>query len=207
MRRLINIILMVVLFMLILGLILVINADVKISNSDSEKIEVAENQKQNDSKDIPNINLSPSDMPKLMDALKLWKLIDDLELEKLGDDKMMAFITKYKQLEETRFEYHNTRKEALKELQKLTETNQSEQKIKSKLDDIKSMDKAFFEKDLQLANTLNSYLTSSQQAKFIIFQDNYWRDMRQIMRNLKEIAALKEKENKMKFQPEILNKE
>jgi hypothetical protein len=207
MRRLVNIILMVVLFMLILGLILVINADVKISSSDSGKIEVAENQKQNDSKDIPNINLSPSDMPKLMEALKLWKLIDDLGLEKLGDDKMMAFITKYKQLEKTRFEYHNARKEALKELQKLTETNESEQKVKSKLDDIKSMDKVFFEKDLQLVNNLNSYLTSSQQAKFIIFQDNYWRDMRQIMRNLKEIAALKEKENKMKFQPEILSKE
>ena len=175
------------------------------SNSDANKIDTGESPKQNASKDLPDINLSPSDVPKLMEALKLWKLIDDVELEKIGDDKMMIFVAKYKQLEKLRFEYHNTRREAIKELQKFIDTNQSEQKIKSALDEIKNMDNNFREKDVQLTDVLNSYLTSSQQAKFIVFQDNYWRDMRQMMRNLKELSTLKE--NKMKYQPEVLSKE
>jgi hypothetical protein len=201
MRKTINFALMVALFILILCLILAINADVKTNNSEPKTTNTDNNEKK--VTEIPNINLSPSDVPKLVEVIKVWKLMDDVELEKLGDEKMIIFLIKYKQLEKIRFNYHREKGDAAQNLKKLLESSQSDDQIKTALENIKKIDSNFREKEKQFLDVLNSYLTPKQQAEFIVFQDNYWRDMRQMVRNLKELSSLRE--NSIKSQPEVLS--
>lgn len=202
-RKAINVALLVILFILILGLILAINADVKTNNSNIQVVNTDNSPSPDNPVDKLNINLSPSDVPKLVEALKIWKLIDDIELEKIGEDKMIIFLAKYKQLEKIRFDFHRERGDEIEKLEKILESNGSDQQVKKVLDDIKKIDSNFREKDRQLLDELNSNLTPAQQAKFMLFQDNYWRDMRQMMRNLKELSNLRE--NKMKQQSDSLS--
>ncbi|MEK7396682.1 MAG: hypothetical protein AAB116_07065, partial [Candidatus Poribacteria bacterium] len=92
MRRIINVILMTVSFMMIIGLIFAISAEDK-------SIKISE---KNLSETLPrttNIDLSQEDMPKLIEIIRIWKLIDSVELEKIGEDKLVLFLAKYKQLD------------------------------------------------------------------------------------------------------------
>jgi len=205
MRKLVNVVLMVVLFILILGLLLAINADVKTSNSDTKTGIANDTIKQDAPKDTPDINLSSDDVPKLVEALKIWKLIDDVELERIGDDRMIAFLVKYKQLEKIRDEYRKTMGSEIENLKKLTESSASDGQINTALASIRKKDSEFHQNETKLLEQLNSNLSPDQQAKFIIFQVNYWREMRKLWRNLKELSELREK--KMPHQPEVLDQQ
>jgi len=191
MRKTINVTLLAILLVLTIGLIFAINAEEKPS---------ANTQSNNN----PEINMSPNDVPKLIEIIRVWKLIDEVELDKIGDEKLVKFLAKYRQLDKIRFDYHKDRVDSLEKLKKLLETNASDEQIKTALNDTKRIDETFAQREKQLLDTLNSSLTPKQQAEFIVFQDNHWQEMRQIVRNLKELSAIKER--RLKNQPESLSR-
>jgi len=201
MRKLVNVVLMVVLFILILGLLLAINADAKIGDADA-KTTTDDVIKQDAHKDTPNINLSSDDVPKLVEALKIWKLIDDVELERIGDDKMIAFLVKYKQREKIREEYRKTMDAEIKNLKKLIESSASDSQINTALDSTRKRHREFQQNETKLYDQLNSNLSPDQQAKFILFEVSHEREMRKLWRNLRELSKLRE--NNMPHQPEVL---
>jgi hypothetical protein len=191
MRKTINVTLLAILLVLTIGLIFAISAEEKPS---------ANTQSDNN----PEINMSPNDVPKLIEIIRVWKLIDEVELDKIGDEKLVKFLAKYRQLDKIRFDYHKDRVDSLEKLKKLLETNASDEQIKTALNDTKRIDETFAQREKQLLDTLNSSLTPKQQAEFIVFQDNHWQEMRQIVRNLKELSAIKER--RLKNQPESLSR-
>jgi uncharacterized protein YjiS (DUF1127 family) len=191
MRKTINVTLLAILLVLTIGLIFAISAEEKPS---------ANTQSNNN----PEINMSPNDVPKLIEIIRVWKLIDEVELDKIGDEKLVKFLAKYRQLDKIRFDYHKDRVDSLEKLKKLLETNASDEQIKTALNDTKRIDETFAQREKQLLDTLNSSLTPKQQAEFIVFQDNHWQEMRQIVRNLKELSAIKER--RLKNQPESLSR-
>jgi len=198
MRRIINIMLMTVALMTIIGLIYAISAEDK-SIKTSEK---------NISEMLPkattaNIDLSQDDMPKLIEIIRIWKLIDSVELEKIGEGKLVLFLAKYKQLDRIKFQYHKDRIDNIEKLKKLLDANASNEQIKLALNDLRKMDETFEQNEKQISDELNSILTPKQQAEFIVFQDTNWREMRQMVRSLKELSTLKEQRS---VQPDLLGK-
>jgi len=194
MKKTINVILLAIPLLLILGLIIAINADVKPNDRNMPKDNPENNQK---------FNLSPSDVPKLVEIIKVWKLIDEVELDEINEDKMVIFLAKYKQLDKIRFKFHRERAEAIKKLQNDLKSNSSEEQIKLALINIKKIESDYMQKEKQLMNAINASLSTKQQAEFIVFQDTYWREMRQMMKNLKELSLVRD--NNMKYQPEVLS--
>jgi len=197
MRKTINVTLLAILLVLTIGLIFAISAEEK---PGIEGRPVANAQ----SDDNPEISMSPNDVPKLIEIIRVWKLIDEVELDKIGDEKLVKFLAKYRQLDKIRFDYHKDRVDSLDKLKKLLETNASDEQIKIALNETRRIDETFAQREKQLLDTLNSSLTPKQQAEFIVFQDNHWQEMRQIVRNLKELSAIKER--RLKYQPESLSK-
>jgi len=192
MRKTVNIILLAVLIIMITGLLFVINADI----DDKPKV-VAPNN------DV-DIQLSKEDIPKLVEIIKIWKLVDELEIDNLGEEKLAIFLAKYKQLDRIRSQYWKDRNESIGKIRKLNESKATDEQVRQALDEFRKIELSYFEKEKQLKDALNSGLTSRQQAKLLVFHDNHWRDMRRLVRNLEKISQLRERS--LKFQPEPLSK-
>jgi uncharacterized protein YjiS (DUF1127 family) len=150
-----------------------------------------------------NVDLSQEDMPKLIEIIRIWKLIDSVELEKIGEEKLVLFLAKYKQLDKIRFQYHKDRIDNIEKLKKLLDSNAASEQIKLVLNDLKKIDETFVQSEKKISDELNSSLTPKQQAEFIVFQDTNWREMRQMVRNLKELSTLKEQRS---VPPDMLGK-
>jgi hypothetical protein len=198
MRRIINVILMTVSFMMVIGLIFAISAEDKsIKTTERTLPETLPKTA------ITNVDLSQDDMPKLIEIIRVWKLIDSVELEKIGEGKLVLFLAKYKQLDKIKFQYHKDRIDNIEKLKKLLDANASNEQIKLALNDLRKIDETFEQNEKQISDELNSILTPKQQAEFIVFQDTNWREMRQMVRSLKELSTLKEQRP---AQPDLLGK-
>jgi len=193
MRKTINIFLMAILFIMVCGLIIAISAEEKPAVKPVET--AVDNQ---------DANLAPDDIPKLIEIIKVWKLIDEVELDKISEDKLVKFLAKYKQLDQIRFKYHKDKMDSIEKLKKVLEANASEEQIKSALNDVNRVDETFQQREKQMLDSLNSNLTPKQQAEFIVFQDNHWREMRQMVQGLKELSTIKER--RLSYQPEALSR-
>lgn len=185
MQRIINIILMTLSFMIIVGLIFAISAEDKSAKKPDENAVVAPPKP-------ANIDISQDDVPKLVEIIRIWKLIDDVELEKIGEEKLVLFLAKYKQLDKIRLQYHRNRMDHIERLKKLLDTDAKDSEIRVVLDELKKLDRNFQQEERQILDELSQNLTPKQQAEFIVFQDTHWREMRQMIRNLKALSDLKE---------------
>ena len=191
MRKVNSIILIAILLALVLGFLLTIGAD---TDNPDAKIPV---------EDI-GIELSREEIPKLVEIIRIWKLVDDLELK---EEQLATFLPRFKELNDLRNKHYRSRREALTKLRVLLEKNSSESKIKPAMDDLRKAEEQFLQKEKQLGDALNSSLTVKQQAMFVVFQDVYRRDMQRLMRNLQELSRLKERRSRPQPVPSKEKKE
>ena len=176
MRKVINIISIIVLLALILGLLLAIGAETDKPSTKKPSGGIG-------------IDLSKEDIPRLLRIIRIWKLVDELELK---EEQLVEFLPRFKELNELRFEHSRSRRKAVDELKKLLETDSSQDHIKSVIDELRNSEIEFRQKERQLEDKLNSGLTIRQQAKFVVFQTVYWRDMQQLRRKLQELGNLRD---------------
>ena len=191
MRKVNSIILIAILLALVLGFLLTIGAD---TDNPDARVPV---------EDI-GIELSREEIPKLVEIIRIWKLVDDLELK---EEQLATFLPRFKELNDLRNKHYRGRREALNKLRVLLEKNSSESKIKPAMDDLRKAEEQFLQKEKQLGNALNSSLTIKQQAMFVVFQDVYRRDMQRLMRNLQELSRLKERRSRPQPVPSKEKKE
>ena len=136
------------------------------------------------------IDLTREDIGRLVEIIRIWKIVDEL---KLKEEQLVEFLPRFKELNDLRFEHYRSGRKAVDELRKLLETNTSEDQIKLAMDDLRGAEMKFRQKERQLEDKLNSGLTIRQQAKFIVFQAGYWRDMGDLTRKLQELGNLRER--------------
>lgn len=191
MMKIINAILIALTLILFLGLLIAIGADI---DSRAKPVQPISNNN-------IDFQISKEEIPKLVEVIKIWKLINKLELSNFNEDKLTKFLAKYKQLETIRSEHWKKRGESIGRLKKLIETNASEEQIRLALDELNKIDTNFFEKDRQIKESINNILTTRQQAELIIFQDTHWRDMKNLVRDLEKISQIRKKQLQNQSQP------
>ncbi len=189
MRKIVNICLIVALFVLVLGFLLA---------TGSEDSKPAPKNTQDDT----SLSQMKEDIPKLVEIIRIWKLVDELGLQ---EDQLVKFLPRFKELTDLRFKHYRLRRTTSDELRKSLGANSSDEKLKSTLNRARNAEADFEQKEGQLENELYSILTVKQQAKFAVFQDSYYRDMRRLIGQLKELSDLKEQ--KMKYQPKTLKEQ
>lgn len=150
-----------------------------------------------------DIKLSKEEIPKLIEIIRIWKFVDELELK---EEQLMEFLPRFKALDDLRIKYYTDRRRTVTELKKLLETDTSGDQLESAVGKLRKTKIEYRQKERQLADKLNSGLTIKQQAKFIVFQDGYRRDMYNLVRKLRELSELKEQGQQRKPQPIPLKK-
>lgn len=190
MRRIVNIVLMATLGVLaLLGWLLAIGAE-------TEKGDPAK-----PSEDV-NIQISRDEIPELIEIIRVWKLVNGLG--GLEEEQLVKFLHRFKELDRLKGEYDKNRRETIDRLRKLLETNSSEDQIKAVLSEFKKVEDNFHQKERQIEDALASSLTVRQQARFLVFQDTYKRDIGRLIQNLKKLSEIREK--RLKRQTEAPSK-
>lgn len=197
MRKIINSILIVVSLILIFGLLLTINADV-----DKSEAKVVEKPEVLDEPPVVDIKISKEEIPKLVDIIKVWKLIDEVELGQLSEERMVKFLAVYKQMDRIRWDYYRSRRNTMDKIKQLLETNSSDEQLRIAVSRFYEIEEEFYQKQRELREKLNSELTPHQRASLIVFQDSQRHEIRRLMLNLEKLSKLRERQ--LKYQPEPL---
>lgn len=184
MRRIINITLMATSLLLVLGLILTISANTNESRHDRKKSGV-------------DINLSKEEIPRLVEIIKIWKLVDELGL---NEKQLVEFLPRFEELDKTRSAYYKNRRELINKLDDLLKFEEPEKQVKLAFDEFINTEAEYYQKYRDLRELLYSGLTIKQRAKYIVFEDKYRRDMGSLIKKLRDLSDLRESQKKS--QPE-----
>lgn len=180
MKKIINIVLMAVSLALILGLLVAIGGEPETPRPRRRSGDM-------------NVNLSKEEIPRLMEIIRIWKLVDELEL---NEGQLIEFLPRFKKLSELKHEYYGDRRRAMTELKKLLEANAPETQLKPAVTKFNDTDTNYYQRYKQLHNTLNANLTVQQQAQFIVFEDKYRSDIRHLIRVLRDMSEPQELQTK-----------
>ena len=174
MRKHANTISIIALLVLVSGLLLAVGAETGKSADEKATASI--------------VDLSKEDIPRLVEIIRIWKFVDELGLK---EEQMVEFIPRFKELNDLRSNYYRSRGNAINKLKGIIGPNPSKAQIESAINEYRNLRTIYHQEEKQLEDKLYSGLTVEQQAKFIVFQSVYRRDMINLQRELQKLGELR----------------
>ncbi|MEO0184222.1 MAG: Spy/CpxP family protein refolding chaperone [candidate division WOR-3 bacterium] len=122
------------------------------------------------------------DPREIIEKVRIYKLTEALDLT---DEQVTKFFPRLKEMRKTEQEFHKQRLEILKELKDLIKANAKEQEVVKILDKFQELQKKRMVAQMEEMKDLKSLLTPLQQAKFLIFQEDFEREIRDLIREVR----------------------
>ncbi len=119
---------------------------------------------------------------KRIETLKMWRLTDALNLDEKTSSQIFPLISKY---DKKRIEAEQSLRNGMKELREFLKEKR-EGNLKGILDKIEENHKALQRIKEEEWAELKKILTVEQQARFIIFQQEFEREIRKIIAEVRE---------------------
>lgn len=120
---------------------------------------------------------------KMMEAIRVWKLTKALNL---SEEQSTHLFPKLNEMKEARDEFERTRMKVINELEDyLRDAKKFGSEIKTKLQELEMNENNLREKEARLRKEIASILTPEQQAKFILFQMQFDKEMHEMISKLK----------------------
>ncbi len=136
-------------------------------------------------------NGSPSEtkresVRRKIEMVRIWKLTEALKLDTATSAKLASFLSS---IDKQRIEIIRDNIMTMQELRRTLKTSKPDEKsLKASLDRLGKNRRAILELRDKELNGLKDILTTEQQARYMIFQQDFHREMREM------IAAAREKE-------------
>lgn len=132
-----------------------------------------------------SLSLSKSEQDQMIEVFKVWKLTSGLGL---ADSQLTSFLPKYKKLENARANFWNERRKTIDELKNLMQSDKkSEAQIKALLSKLRDLRLKFANDTDQCEGELTQGLSVEQQANFVILNDSFRQDIKQLTEKLKAL--------------------
>ena len=113
---------------------------------------------------------------KRIEAVKIWKLTEELKLDPNTSAKLSAFLNP---LDRQREEIGREQMHGMRELRSLLQSSKpDDKKIRATLDNLEKNHHAMQELTKKEFSGLKDILTTEQQARFVLFQQEFRREMR-----------------------------
>jgi len=123
---------------------------------------------------------------KLIKTIQVWKLVTDVSL---SEEQLVSFLPVFNEQERLKWKFRHDRDNAIKRLRNLDkQQNVSEAKLKKAIDDYNTIERNFAQKMEAINKKLMSKLTTRQQVKYILFQDSYYRELRNTLVKIRELG-------------------
>ncbi len=127
-------------------------------------------------------NSQEKDPREIIEKVRIYKLTENLDL---SEEQITKFFPRLKELRKSEQEFHTKRMEIVKKLKELLAEKASEQEIVKTINHLQELQKKRFEMQLKEFEEIKQILTPEQQAKFIIFQEEFEKEIRDLIREIR----------------------
>ena len=128
----------------------------------------------------------PQEMRKVrerIETLRMWKLTKALDLDANTSAKLFPIINKY---DKKRADLEASMREDMKDLREAIRDNVSDAKLKPLLDRLEENHRQFQGIGNEERTELKRILTLQQQAKYVLFQVEFMRELRETIREVRD---------------------
>ncbi len=122
------------------------------------------------------------DPREIIEKLRIYKLTEILDLT---EEQTTKLFPRLKEMRKTEQEFHRQRTELIKQMKDLITNNAREQELLKILNRYQELQKKRMITQTEEIENLRKILTPVQQAKFLIFQEDFEREIRELIREVK----------------------
>ena len=134
---------------------------------------------------------------QLIETLRKVRLIEELNLT---DEQSIKFFPKLNEIREAKEELNQNRKIMIDELMDLLEKDKkSSDQINVKLDKLFKLEEEFNKKETALKKEIRKILKPEQQARLILFQLRFDKEMREMIQGVKEMRQERIKQREKRW--------
>jgi hypothetical protein len=126
------------------------------------------------------------DTRDMIEDLRIVRMTKELNLT---DQQLAKFLPKMREIEAARREFHQKRVGLIKDMEDLLGRKASEKDLQAKLSEMDKLETDFLSKERETRKTLINQLSVEQQARLVVFQENFERDMRELIRGIRQGGA------------------
>lgn len=123
------------------------------------------------------------DTRDMIEDLRIVRMTKELNLT---DQQLAKFLPKMRENQAARREFNQHRTAAVKDLENLLNSKASEKDLQAKLSELDKMETDFQASERENRKVLTSQLSVEQQARLVVFQDNFEREMRELIRGIRQ---------------------
>lgn len=140
---------------------------------------------------IPRVEKSK----EMLETIRTVRTIEALELT---EEQIAQFLPKMRKIREEREKHRAVRKEKVEKLAKLLESKTSPRVLEKALAEMKADEEKFQAENKALRNEIDSILTIEQRARLIIFERNFHKEMREMLKEPSKKERPSEKRREIK---------
>jgi DNA-directed RNA polymerase subunit F len=119
-----------------------------------------------------------------MERIEQLRKLRMMEAMRLDEETSIRFFTRYNRHRERLRELQERREAHIRHLEELNRQGASAEEIEKALEELRSFDRAYAEAKNQFVEELREILTPEQRARYFIFEENFNRFLRELMRDI-----------------------
>jgi Spy/CpxP family protein refolding chaperone len=120
----------------------------------------------------------------IIEKIRIYRLTKELDLT---TEQAVKFFPRLNELQKIDKDFRSQQMEILEELRTLVRNNAEDREILQSLSRYESLFKDKVERQLSKMKEIRTLLTPVQQAKYLIFQDEFEREIRRMIKEVKKI--------------------
>jgi Spy/CpxP family protein refolding chaperone len=125
-----------------------------------------------------------SDPRAIIEKIRIYRLSKELDLT---TEQAIGFFPKLNELQKIDKEFQTQQDEILDELRTLLRNRAPDKEISGPLNKFEAIFRERVERQLKKMGEIRKMLTPSQQAKYLIFQDDFEREIRRMIKEVKKL--------------------
>lgn len=126
------------------------------------------------------------DTRDMIEDLRIVRLTKELNLT---DQQLAKFLPKMREGQAARQDFHQKHMGLVKDLNDLLNGKASDKDLQAKLSDLDKLENDFQARERDNRKALVSQLSVEQQARLVVFQENFEREMRELIRGFRQGGA------------------
>jgi Spy/CpxP family protein refolding chaperone len=119
----------------------------------------------------------------IIEKVRIYRLTEELDL---STDQAVKFFPKMNELRKLEDDFQKARMDMIQKLEEQIRDKASDKDIIQTLNDFEDATRVKWEKDQKIRTEIKALLTPWQQAKLLIFQDKFEREIRDMIREIRD---------------------
>ena len=123
------------------------------------------------------------DPREIIEKVRMYRLTQELDLT---TDQAVKFFPKLNEIRKAEQKFFEERMEIIKELKELLKNNASDKELVKTIDRLKASQDEKQKAQAKIMDEMRDILSPQQQARFLVFQEEFEREIREVIKEVRE---------------------